>query len=187
MHKLKIFTFTLLLCFTMSMLAACGGKKEDSPSPSKAKEEKTADKDLAAAAEEAVKYFGYSEKEAVENLVKEGYSEKEAQKAFEELKVDWVDQAAKRAEDHYNSSYYSKAEMIETLIEYDGFSKEQAEQGVEKSNLDWKKSAVDTAKDLVETIGYTKAEDIAKVKELLIDQKFTEEEAEYGANNCGLQ
>lgn len=58
---------------------------------------------------------------------------------------------------------------------------------MEKSNLDWKKSAVDTAKDLVETIGYTKAEDIAKVKELLIDQKFTEEEAEYGANNCGLQ
>lgn len=72
----------------------------------------------------------------MENLVKEGYSEKEAPKAFEELKADWIEQAAKRAEDHYNSSYYSKAEMLETLIEYDGFSKEQAEESVEKSSLD---------------------------------------------------
>lgn len=125
MHKFKAFSLTVLLCFTMSMLAACGGKKEDSPSPTKAKEEKRADKDLAAAAEEAVKYFGYSEKEAVENLVKEGYSEKEAKKAFEELKVDWGDQAAKRAEDHYNSSNYSKAEMIETLIEYEALAKKR--------------------------------------------------------------
>lgn len=47
MRRLKIFTFTLLLCFTMSMLATCGGKKEDSPSSSKARKKKTADKYLA--------------------------------------------------------------------------------------------------------------------------------------------
>lgn len=186
MKKIKILTVGLVLCISIFGLVGCGDKDDSESSATDVKSEEKADGNLKEDAKESVKYFGYSEKEAVEQLVKKGYSKKESEKALDDLKIDWVDQATKRGVDHCTNGYYSKAHLIDTLVKYDGFTKKQAEEGVEKMNHDWKQEAVKYAKDDVKTLELTKPEQKAKVKEFLLDKKFTEEEAEYGANNCGL-
>lgn len=129
--------------------------------------------------------FGYSEKKLTEQLVKEGFDKDEIESAIESSHIDWTEQAMKLGKYHVDGSYYSKSELIETLVEYDDFTKEEAQQGVEKMDVDWKEEALKEARMLIEDIGYT-SNNKNELKESLIDHGFTQEEADYAVQAAGL-
>ena len=100
--------------------------------------------------EQAVKYLRlmherditYMSKSSYEeSLLRHKFTEEEVKKAFDTVKIDFIDQAKKAANyvltnEHKDTS--SRADIIYTLVRYKGFPKEEAEKGVDRLNYDFK-------------------------------------------------
>ena len=77
--------------------------------------------------------------------------------------------------------YASKESLTEKLVEK-GFTSEQVTEALEKLNVNWYTKAAERAKEYLESFNCSYA---SMVKMLERDEKFTHEEALYGAANCG--
>ena len=125
----------------------------------------------------------------------DGYTVEQATAAVDALEeyglVDWNDQAVKSAESYLDFSAFSKQGLIDQLSSEYGsqFTEEQATYAVqylEDNNLvDWNEQAVKSAESYLNYTTFSRKE--------LIDQltseygeKFTEEQAEYAADQVGL-
>lgn len=100
--------------------------------------------------EQAVKYLRlmherditYMSKSSYEkSLLDHKFTEEEIKKAFDTVKIDFIDQAKKAANyvltnEHKDTS--SRADIIYTLVRYKGFTEEEAEKGVDRLNYDFK-------------------------------------------------
>ena len=66
-----------------------------------------------------------------------GFTTEEAAYAMEHIKVDWKQEAVKRAAFilEYGSTSYSKAQMVYDLVNYEWFTDEEAAYGAEKNGL----------------------------------------------------
>ena len=100
--------------------------------------------------EQAVKYLRlmherditYMSKSSYEkSLLGHKFTKEEVKKAFDTVKIDFIDQAKKAANyvltnEHKDTS--SRADIIYTLVRYKGFTEEEAEKGVDRLNYDFK-------------------------------------------------
>lgn len=79
-------------------------------------------------AENYLKLMAFSEKDLIEQLKFEGFSDSEANYAVNNINVDWNEQAVKCAEFYLKYTNLSKQELIDQL-KFEGFTQEQAEYG----------------------------------------------------------
>jgi hypothetical protein len=98
------------------------------------------------------------------------------------------DEAASRenalstAKAYVEHSYFSKQKMIEQLSGFDGYSQDDAIYAADNCGADWMKSAVETARTDLEYSEFTWDEMVEELQ----NEGFTQEEAEYAADEVGL-
>lgn len=76
-----------------------------------------------------------------ESLLGHKFTKEEVEKAFDTVKIDFIDQAKKAANHVLKNEHKelsSRADIIYTLVRYKGFPKEEAEKGVDRLNYDFK-------------------------------------------------
>ena len=100
--------------------------------------------------EQAVKYLKlmherditYMSKSSYEkSLLDHKFTEEEIKKAFDTVKIDFIDQAKKAANHVLKNEHKelsSRADIIYTLVRYKGFTEEEAEKGVDRLNYNFK-------------------------------------------------
>jgi len=99
-----------------------------------AKDVTQGEKNAVASAEAYLEISAFSEQGLFDQLVFEGYSEKEAGYAVGLLSPDWKEQAAKAAEGYQDISPMSRQGMIDQLM-FEGFTRKQAEHGANAVGL----------------------------------------------------
>ena len=77
---------------------------------------------------------GFSKEGLVEQLEFEGFSNKDATFAVNNIDVDWNEQAARKAENYLDVSGFSRQGLIEQL-EFEGFTAKQAAYGAKSVGL----------------------------------------------------
>ena len=80
------------------------------------------------AAQNYLKFMGFSRKGLIDQLVFEGYSKTISTKAVDSLKVNWNSQAVKVAKNYIKLMAFSRKGLIDQL-KFDGFSSSQAAAG----------------------------------------------------------
>jgi hypothetical protein len=70
----------------------------------------------------------------IDQLVYEGYSKADASFAVDYIEVDWLEQAALKAQSYLDYSPFSRQGLIDQLV-YEGFTQEEAVYGVNKVGL----------------------------------------------------
>ena len=133
--------------------------------------------------------MGFSRDGLVKQLKFDGYSQTEAEYAADNCSADWNEQAQKSAKNYLSIMSFSQDSLIRQL-EFDGFTHEQALYGVgiketpddnKKTDISSKASeALNEAKDVLRYSPKSKDGLISYLKR----QDFTQEEAEYAAENC---
>lgn len=101
--------------------------------------------------EQAVKYLKlmherditYMSKSSYEkSLLNHKFTEEEIKKAFDTVKIDFIDQAKKAASSMLGNNEHkpiaSRESIIDGLVNYKGFLKEEAEKGIDQLNYDFK-------------------------------------------------
>lgn len=101
--------------------------------------------------EQAVKYLKlmherditYMSKSSYEkSLLNHKFTEEEIKKAFDTVKIDFIDQAKKAANSMLGNNEHkpiaSREAIIDGLVNYKGFLKEEAEKGIDQLNYDFK-------------------------------------------------
>ncbi len=85
-------------------------------------------------AESYLDVSGFSKEGLVEQLEFEGFSNKDAAFAVNNIDVDWNEQAARKAENYLDVSGFSRQGLIEQL-EFEGFTAKQAAYGAKSVGL----------------------------------------------------
>ncbi len=119
--------------------------------------------------------------ETVERLGYLGFSNEEAWEAVNNSNFNINNQAIKRLKTDllHSDIYYAKSNELAYLERT--FDKDVAENIINSYDYDWNEHAVIRAKQLIKNSYYSRETLINK----LMGYGFTQDEAEYGANNCG--
>lgn len=90
--------------------------------------------------------------------------------------------AANSAQEYLDLYAFSRTGLIDQL-QYDGFSENVAATAVDSLNVDWNEQAVAMAREYMEVATYSNKQDMI---DQLIYEDFTQEQAEYAAEQVGL-
>jgi hypothetical protein len=90
--------------------------------------------------------------------------------------------ALEKAKEYLSKAAYSESALKKLLIDTDKFTEAEASYAIKNCGADWKEQAVKKAKEYTSTIT-TKDDMIKKLKE----DGFTDEQAQYGAEQNGLK
>lgn len=121
----------------------------------------------------------------ISKLIENNYSEKEIERTFESVDVDWQEPAVKASEEYINAkiemdeesySIISRKSLFQFLVGKKEVTREEAIYGIVESTIDWDVQAFKQAKYYLSADAYSKKSLIEK----LIAEEFTKEEAEYG-------
>jgi uncharacterized protein YxeA len=127
--------------FTLLLMAGCTEKIDARPYPAGTSSTQSTHKgpkltkEGSRAAESARNYLdmsGFSRKGLIKQLVFEGYSDQDAERAVDSLSADWNAQAARSAASYLELQSFSRSGLRKQL-EYEGYTRKQAQYGVRKS------------------------------------------------------
>ncbi|PXA77986.1 Ltp family lipoprotein [Auritidibacter sp. NML100628] len=133
------------------------------------------------AAESYLSYSGFSRSGLIDQLIFEGFTEKEATAAVDSLTVDWGAQAGRSAESYLSTMAFSESGLIEQL-EFEGFSTADATAAVGQMTVDWNEQAAQKAENYVSMSGFSRSGLIDQLK----FEGFSDSQAAYGADSVGL-
>jgi hypothetical protein len=80
--------------------------------------------------EDYLGFTAFSRKGLIDQLVFDGFSQRDAEFAVDYIAPDWNEQAAKKAQDYLDMTSFSRQGLIDQLM-FDGFTKTQAEYGAD--------------------------------------------------------
>lgn len=153
--------------------------------------------------EQAVKYLRLMHERDVTYMSKSSYkkslldhkfTEEEVKKAFDTVKIDFIDQAKKAANymlgNNEHKPTVSREDLIHGLVNYKGFLKEEAEEGVNRLNYDFKINLRNLIEANFTTANATWAGSISKEfivdhivrNDLFVESEVREVLAEYNIN-----
>ena len=132
------------------------------------------------AAKSYLEYSEYSREALIDRLIRDDFTQADAEYAAENCGANYFEQALKEAKSRLRYSAYSREALIERL-EYEGYTHEEALYGANNCGANWKEQAVKEAKDILKYSSYSKLGMIERLEY----EDYTYDEAVYGANNCG--
>ena len=126
-----------------------------------------------------LKYYSFSRKGLIDQLLYEGYTRKEATYGVDVAKTNWSHQAVKTARSYLKYSSFSRKSLIDQLL-YEGYTRHQATYGVDVTKTNWSHQAVKTARSYLKYSTFSRKGLYAQ----LIYEGFTPHQAAFGVNKA---
>lgn len=118
----------------------------------------------------------------VEQLEYEGYGEKNATYAADNVGADWSAEALQSAQSYVDHIGISSEHLYE-MLDYEKFTPDQIDYAMQNVQVDWYAEAAEDAQDWLDyNDGYTRDE----LLERLTNDGFSQQQAEYGVMQVGL-
>ena len=153
-------------------------KGEEIEKPEEKPQETQSQKQAIIKAKEYLEIIAFSKTGLIEMLEYDGFTNKDATYAVNNITVNWNQQAVLSAKSFLDTISFSKIGLIE-MLEYDGFTNKEATYAVNNITVNWNQQSILSAKSFLDTISFSKIGLI----EMLEYDGFTNKEATYAVNN----